>query len=274
MDLSHPEFAGRLLPGYDFVDNDADPTDENGHGTHVAGILAAGIDNGLGIAGVAGRVKILPVRVLNSTNAGWMSDIAAGVTWAVDQGARVINLSLGSTTASTALATAIDYANSQGAVVIAAAGNSNSALSFYPAAWDTVIATGATSYTGGRWALSNKGANVDLMAPGALIYSTAWSPTGGSAYDFNSGTSMAAPHVAGVAALMLSRDPNLTWDQVKTILQTQATDLGDPGWDSLYGYGSGGCRRGGQRRVQRGRCGPGHQSGRGIGLGSERQWAG
>ncbi len=237
VDLSHPEFAGRLLPGYDFVDDDADPTDQNGHGTHIAGILAAGIDNGLGIAGMAGRVKILPVRVLNSANAGWMSDIAAGVTWAVDQGARVINLSLGSSTASTALATAIDYANSQGAVVIAAAGNANSAAPFYPAAWDRVIATGASSYTGGRWTLSNRGDNVDLMAPGALIYSTAWSPTGGGVFDFNSGTSMAAPHVAGVVALMLSRDPNLTWDQVKTILQTQVTDLGDPGWDSLYGYG-------------------------------------
>ncbi len=233
IDFSHPEFAGRILPGYDFVNKDADPSDDNGHGTHVAGIAAAGMDNALGMAGIAGQVKILPIKVLNASNVGWMSDVAAGITYAVDQGARVINLSLAATGESLAVRDAITYAVSKGVVVIAAGGNDNSSVARYPAVYDSVVAVGATDYNNSRWALSNFGPNIDLMAPGALI----WSARPGSTFAFMSGTSMAAPHAAGVAALMLSVNPTLTPDQIKQVLQETAVDMGDAGYDSMYGYG-------------------------------------
>ncbi len=233
IDFTHPEFAGRLLPGYDFANKDADPTDDNGHGTHVAGIAAAGIDNALGMAGMAGQVKILPVKVLNASNVGWMSDVAAGITYAVDQGAKVINLSLAATKESLPVQDAIIYAVSKGVVVIAAGGNDNTDVARYPAVYDNVIALGATAFDGSRWAMSDFGQNIDLMAPG----STVWSTRPGNTYAFMSGTSMAAPHAAGVAALMLSVNPNLTPAQIKQALQETAVDMGAPGVDTTYGYG-------------------------------------
>lgn len=225
IDFTHPEFGGRVLPGWDFVNDDADPTDDNGHGTHVAGIIAAGIDNGIGIAGMAGTVQILPVKVLNANNTGWWSNVAAGITWAVDQGANVINLSLTGSIDSTSLQSAIAYAVSKGATVIVAAGNNGTDTANYPASYDNVVSFGATTFNGVRWTLSNYGPNVDVMAPGAMVYST----KPGNSYAFMSGTSMAAPHGAGVAALLLSKNPNLTPDAVKTVLQDTAADIGDPG---------------------------------------------
>ncbi len=233
MDLTHPEFAGRIVPGYDFVNKDGDPTDDNGHGTHVAAIAAGAINNALGMAGMAGQVKIMPIKVLNATNVGWMSDVAAGITFAVDNGARVINLSLAATTESLAVRDAITYAVSKGVVVIAAAGNDNSSVARYPAFYDTVIAVGATTYTNDRWTLSNYGPNLDVMAPGALV----WSAARGGGFQFMSGTSMAAPHTAGLAALLLSVNPNLTPAEIKSAMQKTATDMGAAGVDSLYGYG-------------------------------------
>ena len=233
IDFAHPEFAGRILPGYDFVNKDANPADDNGHGTHVAGIAAAGINNALGMAGIAGTVKILPVKVLNASNVGWMADVAAGITYAVDQGARVINLSLAGSAASLSVRDAIAYAVSKGVVVVAAAGNDNTSANRYPAVYDTVVAVGATDYNNVRWSLSNFGPNVDVMAPGASV----WSTRPGNTYAFMSGTSMAAPHAAGVAALILSVNPNLTSAEVKQALQDTAVDMGDPGYDSMHGYG-------------------------------------
>jgi len=230
VDPNHPEFAGRLLAGRDFVNDDDDPADDNGHGTHVAGIIAAGIDNGIGIAGIAGNVKILPVKVLNDQNTGWWSDVAEGVTWAVDQGARVLNLSISGSVDSPALQDAISYAISRGAVVVVAAGNDSTDDPQYPASYENVLASGATTYTGERWSLSNFGPNVDVMAPGALVYSTKM----GGDYQFMSGTSMAAPHAAGLAALLLSVDPNLTPAQVVDIILDTAVDMGDP---NLHGAG-------------------------------------
>lgn len=237
LDLNHPEFAGRILPGYDFVNNDADPTDDHGHGTHVAGIAVAGINNGIGIAGIAGNAKLLPVKVLASNNTGWWSDVAAGVTWATDQGADVINLSIVGSSSSTALQNAISYALSKGVAVVGSSGNENVSAPRYPASYDTVIAVGATTSTNTRWSLSNYGTNVDIMAPGSSVYSTHWSATSGSTYRFLTGTSMAAPHVAGLVALMLSVNPNLTVEEIRQILQSTATDMGDAGYDSLHGYG-------------------------------------
>ncbi len=237
IDLTHPEFAGRLLPGWDFVNDDDDPSDDQGHGTHVAGIIAAGINNGIGMAGMAGEVKILPVKVLDAGGTGWWSDIAAGVSYAVDQGAKVINLSLAGTTGSSTLRDAISYAHNKDVTIIVSAGNEGSDIPVYPAAYDEVLSFGATSYDGLRWSLSNYGSNVDVLAPGGLVWSTYWSTAGDTAYQYMSGTSMASPHGAGVAALMYSRDPNIDPEEIKNKILTTATDMGDPGVDSLHGVG-------------------------------------
>lgn len=237
VDPAHPEFAGRLLSGYDFVNEDSDPRDDKGHGTHVAGIAAAGINNGIGIAGIAGRSKILPVKVLNQDGSGWWSDVAAGVTWAVDQGAKVINMSLAGAYGSSSLLDALNYAVAHNVLVVASAGNDNTDQLLYPASYDQVLAVGATTSTGVRWSLSNYGPNVDVMAPGSSIYSSVWSASAGSTYGFMSGTSMAAPHVAGVAALLFSLNPNLSVAEVKQAILRTAADMGAPGVDPLHGYG-------------------------------------
>ncbi len=233
LDLSHPEFTGRVLPGYDFVNGDSDPSDDKNHGTHVAGIIAAGINNGIGIPGIAGAVKVLPVKVLNAQGAGWWSNVAQGITWAVEHGARVVNLSLNSTASSQLLSDAVAYANSKGVVMVVSAGNSGSAQPAYPAVYENVIAVGATDYDGLRAAFSNYGPNVDVMAPGDSI----WSTYPGGGYKYMSGTSMAAPHAAGVAALLLSVNPNLTPAQIKDTLQATAADMDALGVDAYTGYG-------------------------------------
>ncbi|NOX63264.1 MAG: S8 family serine peptidase [Chloroflexi bacterium] len=237
IDVAHPEFAGRLVPGWDFVNNDADPTDDNWHGTHVSGIAAAGINNGIGIAGIAGQAKIMPLKALNDQGTGYYSQIASAIRWAADNGADVINLSLTGSVDSITLSDAVNYAISKGVVVVAAAGNEDTDAPRYPAAYSNVIGVGATTYAGDRWTLSNYGPNVDVMAPGATIYSTYWTASGGSAYSFANGTSMAAPHVAGVAALLLSANPTLTVTDVRACIETTTTDLGDPGYDAFYGKG-------------------------------------
>jgi uncharacterized repeat protein (TIGR01451 family) len=237
IDPAHPEFSGRLVPGYDFVNGDSDPRDDKGHGTHVAGITAAGIDNSIGMAGIAGRSKIMPVKVLNQDGSGWWSDVAAGITWAVDQGAKVINMSLAGTVGSNSLLNALNYAEAHDVLVVVSAGNDNSDQLRYPASYDQVLAVGATTSAGTRWSLSNYGPNVDVMAPGATIYSCYWSASAGSTYGFMSGTSMAAPHAAGVAALLFSINPSLSVAEVKQAILNTATDMGDPGVDPLYGSG-------------------------------------
>jgi thermitase len=132
--LNHPEFKGRLVAGYDFSNKDAVPDDDSGHGTHVAGIVAAALDNGEGVAGVCPNCALMPVKVLNENNLGSWSQLARGILFAVDNGARVLNLSLGASTSSETLASAIDYAIESGVIVIAAAGTFNSDEPFYPAA--------------------------------------------------------------------------------------------------------------------------------------------
>jgi len=173
------------------------------------------------------------VKVFGANNTGWWSDVASGISWVVDQGAQVINLSVTGSVDSQAMQDAVAYANSKGVLVVVSAGNDSSIEAHYPASYDNVIAVGATTYTGDRWALSNYGPNVDVIAPGSLVWSTY---TGGGA-PIHEGTSMAAPHTAGVAALMLSVNPNLTPEEVKTVLQDTAVDMGDPGVDELHGHG-------------------------------------
>ncbi len=193
----HPELSGRVLPGYDFVEEDTTPQDTFGHGCAVAGILAARINDGMGMAGVAPNVQIIPLRVLNSAGVGTYADVAAAIVYAVDSGAEIINVSLGGASESAVLRGAVDYAAQQGVMVIAAAGNNGSANVLYPAAYDNVIAVGAIDPNLQRSGFSNYGAGVDLWSPGRDILAT--DLNGG--YRLMSGTSFAAPYVTGVAAL-------------------------------------------------------------------------
>lgn len=251
IDAGHPEFAGRVLQGYDFVNNDPYPTDDHGHGTACAGIAAAAGNNGVGIAGVAWGVKILPVKVLNASGAGTYTQIASGITYAADSGARVLSLSLGGP-ASSILQTAVNYAaNTKGCALFCAAGNANTRSIEHPAALPNAIGVGALAPCNQRkftvscdcewWWGSNYGAGLDFLAPGVRIHTTDIRGAAGfSAGDYFSvfnGTSAAAPHAAGIGALVLSRNPALTNTELLALLQNTCDDLGALGVDPQTGYG-------------------------------------
>jgi subtilisin family serine protease len=236
---THPDFAGRVLPGYDFFNNDADPSDDVGHGTHVAGIAAAAGDNGEGIAGMCWQCSILPVKV--GGEEGIPNDaLVNGIRWSVDQGARVINLSLGGEDDSPAIHEAIKYAVSKNVVVVVAAGNSadDGNPVEYPAAYGEVIAVGATDHNDQRAFFSQVHPYVDVSAPGWNIAST-WSDSADIPFSYlsESGTSMAAPFVTGLAGLLLSVNPNLDVNAVRSILTGTVDDLGQPGVDWEHGAG-------------------------------------
>ena len=235
--LTHPDLSSKIVAGYDFVDNDSSPMDEQGHGTHVAGIAAAISNNGVGVAGVDWNARIMPVRVLDENGSGWDSDIAEGIIWATDHGADVINMSLGGPTSYPyTLQSAVDYAYSHGVVVVAAVGNSPNGIPIYPAACDHVIGVAATNSSDQRASFSNYGTFVDIAAPGETIASTYWSG-GANVYAQASGTSMAAPHVAGLAALLVAVMPGSGAGAIEQRIEQTATDLGTPGRDNYYGYG-------------------------------------
>lgn len=236
--LNHPEFQGRILPGHDFVNDDADPTDDHGHGTHTAGIIAAGIDNGVGMVGICPDCSLLPVKVLNQNNAGTWSGVAQGILFATDQGARVISLSLGAAVSSKTLEAAVSYAVEHNVLIVAAAGNMGVDRKFYPAALDGVMAVSATDANDERWVLSNMGDYIDVAAPGHAVFSTyndLQNYYGG--YNYMSGTSMAAPHVAGLAGLLLSQKPERTVADLYQIMTATADKLSDADRDPYFGYG-------------------------------------
>ncbi len=231
----HEDLTGTVMPGWDAItDQPGGTSDPHGHGTHVAGIIAAAARNGKGIAGSAPGVRILPVRVLGADGSGSRSDILEGIIWAADQGADVINLSLGGTGGADGYARAIQYALDKGAVVVAAAGNNalDGNEPQYPAADPGAIAVAATTPSDDRAPFSNHGGYIDLAAPGTSIQSTV--PTGYAAW---SGTSMAAPHVAAAAALLAARDPGLSPARSRDLLERSARDLGESGRDDEFGAG-------------------------------------
>jgi len=205
----------------------------HGHGTQVAGIIAADSNNGIGIAGLAWQATILPVKVLDEFGSGAYSDIAEGIVYATDNGATILNLSLGGSDPSETLRAAVHYALNRNRVVIAAAGNNGKAIQ-YPAAIEGVIAVGATDRADQQASFSNGGPELDLVAPGVDILSTSRYYDG---YFVASGTSFAAPHVAGVAALVWAAAPALTALQVRETLEQTAVDLGPVGYDTGTGYG-------------------------------------
>ncbi|MDY6796389.1 MAG: DUF5719 family protein [Actinomycetota bacterium] len=233
VDASHPDLAGRILSGYDFVDGDGSACDHNGHGTHVAGIIAASGEDGTGVTGLAWRIRILPVKVLDDGGRGYYSDVIEGIRYAADNGAGVINLSLGGGADSRALQEAVDYALSRGVAVAAAAGNDGLDSLSYPAACKGVIAVGATDSDDRPASFSNRGEGLDLMAPGVSIYSD----YPGGSYAYMSGTSMAAPQVAGAMALLYSHYPGLSSGEAGKKLCSSALDLGQQGYDSCSGWG-------------------------------------
>jgi serine protease len=236
VDATHPDLQGNVLSGFDAItDRAGSTTDRHGHGTHVAGTIAAVTGNNVGVTAVAPDVKILPVKVLSDSGSGNMSDTAEGIIWAADNGAQVINMSLGSTTKVAAVSNAISYARSKGVTVIAAVGNDREKGSptSYPAADAGVIGVAATDSNDRIGHYSTAGNYVDVAAPGTNILST----YPGGQYKTMMGTSMAAPHVAAVAALLKSYQSSLTPDQIETALEKSAVDLGQPGFDSDFGNG-------------------------------------
>ena len=248
VDASHEDLAGNVLPGYDAIQGaPGATTDPNGHGTHVAGTIVAHTGNGRGVAGAAPGVHILPVRVLRADGTGRASDVAEGIMWAVDHGADVVNLSLGGPNTTAAEVAALAHARARGVLVVAAAGNEADSgnLPQYPAAHADVVAVAALTPERSRAPFSNFGPYVDLAAPGTGIVapcpagaascrSSAGMPAG---YARMSGTSMATPHVAAAAALLLSARPGLIAPAVEGLLLAGATDIGAPGWDPETGSG-------------------------------------
>lgn len=231
---SHPDLSHAVLPGFDVIGTSDGRVDPNGHGTHIAGIIAASSNNGVGTAGLASGVEILPVRALDETGYGDDAGIAEGVLWAVDNGADVINLSLGSPTRDPVLAAAVDSAISRGVTVVASSGNdgANGNPISYPAALPGVIAVSATSFGDQKAIFSTTGDYVSLAAPGVSIMST-WP---GSGYAYSSGTSMSAPFVTASAALV-QQSLGLSGSALKDRLTSSATDAGTPGFDTAFGFG-------------------------------------
>jgi subtilisin family serine protease len=220
VDPTQPDLRGALVPGINLVDRTAPPLDDYGHGTAVTGIIAARADNGQGMAGVCWFCVIMPVKVLDRTGSGDDTRVAAGVVWAVDHGARVINMSLGGPGSSPELAAALAYATSKGAAVVAAAGNSGTTTPFYPAADANALSVAATTTGDRAYAWSNYGSWIDVAAPGCNI-----APVRGGGYGRFCGTSSATPLVAGLAALALAQQPGATASAVSSAIERAATPV-------------------------------------------------
>jgi thermitase len=239
VDLTHPDLRANLLldQGYDFLDDTPSPQDDESHGTAVAGIIAAVGNNREGVAGIAWHVKLLPIKALNSQGRGPDSAMVKAILYAADQGAKIINISSTGTRYSAALETAVTYAQEKGALVVAAAGNTgdrDNAVN-YPAAFDGVLAVAAIDEKDQLAPFSQRQSYVALAAPGVDVPSTAWSGAGRGMYASQSGTSIAAPHVSGAAAILWALRPDLAAGDIATALRANADRV--PGADAGYGSG-------------------------------------
>ncbi|MEB3222316.1 MAG: S8 family peptidase [Candidatus Sericytochromatia bacterium] len=245
VDPAHPDLAAAIVPGTSVLANSTGPDDDHGHGTHVAGIIAASVADRKGISGVAPNCRIMPVKVLNGEGKGDTGDIVAGLIWAVNHGAKVVNMSLGGAGGSRALASAVAYARSKDVLVVAAMGNEGENAQEYPAGYPGVMAVGATDRDDSVADFSNYGSWISVAAPGVDILSTLPRlPVGvnrlegkDTLQDVMDGTSMAAPFVAGVAALVRSAQPTLTAPEVKARIERTCDDLGPRGFDERTGWG-------------------------------------
>ncbi|NOX44392.1 MAG: S8 family peptidase [Caldiserica bacterium] len=236
IDYTHPDLDANYYGGYDFVNDDPDPMDDHGHGTHVAGTVAAE-DNGVGVVGVAPAAELYALKVLDADGSGYWSDLIAALDWCVRNGIQVVNMSLGGT-GNDELEAACQAAYDAGVLLVAAAGNSGNPAGrgdniSDPAAYPSVIAVAAVDRDDTRASWSSTGPDLELSAPGVNINSTLL----GGGYGEMSGTSMASPHVAGTAALVWAAYPGLSNVELRHILRDTADDLGDAGWDPQYGFG-------------------------------------
>lgn len=229
----HPDLTAKLVPGWNFVDGNADTTDVIGHGTAVAGTLAAASNNGIGVAGVSWASMIMPLAVVDQNDYAAYSDIAAAIEYAADRGTRVINISIGGPNASSTLQSAVDYAWNKGAVIFSSAMNDSTSAPYYPAACSHVVAVSATDNNDHLASFSNYGNWISLAAPGTEILTT----MNGGGYGYWYGTSFASPITAGVAALCLAVNPALSNAALVSLLEQTADDLGPAGWDSSFGWG-------------------------------------
>jgi subtilisin family serine protease len=218
VDPAEPDLQGKLVEGYDYVNNDQDPSDDNGHGTAVAGIVAADSDNGIGVAGYCWACRLMPVKVLDADGAGFMSAVAQGMIWATDRGARVLNLSLGGPDQDVTIAAATQYAQAHGLLVVAAAGNESGLTLDYPAALPNVLSVGASDPNDRLYSFSNSTARV--AAPGE---NSTTARSGG--YVSFLGTSSAAPVVSGIAGLAFSLVPGATPADVEQALEATAAPI-------------------------------------------------
>ncbi len=233
IDLAHPDLKNNIVGGACFTGENSTGMDNEGHGTHVAGIVAAQANNGIGVSGVAPGASLYAIKVLDRYGSGYTDDIISGVYHAVDIGADVMNMSYGSYYYDYAEEDAVDYAVSNGVVAVAASGNENTFVEHYPSDFESVIAVNATDINDEKSSFSCYGELKDISAPGSDIMSTLYSKT----YASFNGTSMASPVVTGVVALMLDADPGLSVSEVKSILYSTTEDLGLPGKDNIFANG-------------------------------------
>ena len=237
VDRDHPDLDSRITFGRDFVNGDANAQDDNGHGTMVAGLAAAETSNGIGVAGATWNGRIMPLKVLDADGAGTDWEIAQAIVYAADNGAEVINLSLGGPGSSDLLEDVVVYATSRNVVVVAAAGNESTDEPSYPAAIPSVVAVGSTDLATDTSVFTNYGPWVDLVAPGEAMVSTALADGPVEAYAEGDGTSFAAPVVAGAALLHKARTPSATAAQIASTLASSAADRGPRGIDRFFGRG-------------------------------------
>ena len=233
VDANHPDLKANLVPGYDFIRDNVHPKDDLGHGTQVAGIVAAANGNGIGISGGAPRCRIMPLRVLDANGEGTVADLAEAIIYAADGGARVLNLALGTYAASDTLREAVEYAAARNCVVVAAGGNNGTSEPCYPAAYPSTIAVAAVDRSRRPCFTSNHAAYIDVSAPGGGVLTTARD----GKYENLSETSAAAAHVSALAGLLVSLRPNRSYESIQAAIRATATDLGAPGWDPGTGFG-------------------------------------
>jgi subtilisin family serine protease len=220
VDAQHPDLRGATVPGYDFVNSDADPSDDHGHGTSSAGVAAARTNNGEGQSGVCWSCSLMAVKVLDSRGSGKTSTIAFGIAWAADRGAQVLNMSLGGPGTTSTLQAAVEYAASKGSLLVASAGNSGVDTPFYPAAYNQVVGVAATTENDARYSWSNYGSWVPVAAPGCNTATRA----GGGYVEF-CGTSSAAPMVSGIAGLAFALNPKASRTDVEQAIAGSATPV-------------------------------------------------
>jgi hypothetical protein len=220
LETSHPEFSGRVLAGYDFVEGDTVPNDPRGHGTMSAGAAAARGNNGIGVAGACWNCKILPVRVLNANGSGYASSVTRAIVWATNKGADVISMSFGGFSPTTSMANAVQYARDRGVTVVASAGNDGSTRAFYPASYAGVIGVAASDPSDRVYSWSNRGNRFELTAPGCF-----WTTKTGRTYGNFCGTSASTPLVAGLFGLLHSVRPDLKGYLIERAVMETATPM-------------------------------------------------